>query len=171
MQSLLSKVVLGAAFTLFSAGAFAQQPRAPRLGCVDAGVRTRVEEIKQHYTAQGLVVARDAMLGMESQVPYPVMIQLQRGQLYQIVYVAHPEATRMWLDVYDGADKKLQEIMQSVGRGQPTYATFTFIPERTDTYMFVLRQKWKDKDMCGGFTILKVPAGKESMRLAPYTGT
>lgn len=140
----------------------------PKVGCMDQQIRLQADEIKQHYIGQGLEVMRDAMLSMESQTPYPVMINLERGQLYQIVFVAHPEATRLFLELYDGADRKMKEIMQSYGRGQPTYVTFSFIPEVSDMYMFVMRQKWKTKDMCGSFTILKPKKGAASVQIKPY---
>lgn len=135
------------------------QQGQPKVGCMDQQIRLQADEIKQHYIAQGMEVMRDAMLSMESQTPYPVMLNLERGQLYQVVFVAHPEATRLFLELYDGADRKMKEIMQSYGRGQPTYVTFTFMPEVSDLYMFVMRQKWKTKDMCGSFSILKPKKG------------
>lgn len=169
LRSFSSIIFLSLALVL-SAGtaAFAQKSPPPKVGCMDPQVRLQADEIKQHFLAQGMEVYRDAMIGMSSQTPYPVMLNLQRGQLYQIIYVAHPQATRLWLDIYDGNDQKMKEIMQSVGREQPTYMSFTFMPEVSDMYMFVARQKWKDNDMCGSFTILKPKAGTTSIQLRPY---
>ena len=164
--------ILAIAAALLSIPGFharAQKAAPPKVGCMDAQIRLQADEIKQHFLAQGMEVFRDAMIGMESQVPYPVMINLQQGQLYQIIYVAHPEATRLFLDVYDGTDRKVKEIMQSYGRGQPTYVSFTFVPETSDMYMFVARQKWKNNDMCGSFTILKPKAGTKSVQLTQYS--
>ena len=172
MKTRFSHPLLVIAIALLSACSFlahAQKSAPPKVGCMDAQIRLQADEIKQHFLAQGMEVFRDAMIGMESQIPYPVMINLQRGQLYQIIYVAHPQATRMFLDIYDGQDRKMKEIMQSFGRGQPTYISFSFVPETSDMYMFVARQKWKDNDMCGSFTILKPKAGASSIQLRQYT--
>ena len=135
---------------------------------MDPQVRLRADEIKKHYTAQGLEVYRDAMIGMESQVPYPVLIDVQKGQLYQIVYVAHPESTRQFLDIYDRDEKNLQAISHSAGKGQPSYITYTFVAPATETYAVVVRQKWKNNDMCGSITILRPKKGAVAVQLRPY---
>ncbi len=147
----------------------AQRPAPPGIGCIDRAIRGRADEIKQHYTAQGFEVMRDAMLSMSSTTPFPVMVELQRGQLYQIIYVAHPSATRISLETYDSEQQRIDRKQQTVGRGQPTYMTFAFIPERTDLYLFMPAQKWKDNEMCGAFTILKPKADAKGVSIIPYT--
>ena len=146
----------------------AQQASPPRVGCIDAQVRLRADEIKKHFTGQGLEVFRDAMIGMESQMPYPILVDLQAGQLYQIIFVAHPESTRQFLNIYDRNEKKLHSVSHNYGLQQPYYITFTFTPPATDTYAFVVEQKWKRKEMCGSFTILRAKKGAAAVQLTPY---
>jgi hypothetical protein len=159
--------VLAAAFC-FSAICTTQQAVAQKgnpsasVGCVDPAIRTQAQEIKQHFLKQNFVVYRDAMISMSSMEPYPVIVQLQRGVLYQIVFVGNAADSKMRIDIYNGADQKMDEKLVMRNRDQPNYISYSFVPEQTDTYMFMLTQKLKNKDMCGSFTImqLKSQAGK-----------
>lgn len=150
----------------FAAGSHAQQPN---VGCIDKNLRLQADEIKQHYVQQGFTVYRDAMVGMQSMSPFPIVVQMSKGQLYQIIFVANQNASKQSIDIYNGRDQKIDEKKATRNREQPNYIQFTFIPEQTDNYLFVLMQKWKAKDICGSFTILKPKAdAPKDFKFTPY---
>jgi len=154
--------------TIFTAQqAAAQKNTSASVGCVDPAIRTQAQEIKQHFQKQGFVVYRDAMISMSSMEPYPVIVQLQKGQFYQIIFVGNTADSKMRIDIYNGQDQKMDEKLVMRNRDQPNYISYSFIPETTDTYMFMLLQRLKNKDMCGSFTIMQLKT--DSNKPAPVT--
>lgn len=150
------------------------QKRAPEqpVGCVDPTLRAQADEIKQHYTSQGFVVFRDAMINMSSMEPFPVVVQLNRGHLYQIVFVGQAAATNHKLVVYDGADHQIDERFVSRSRGldanQTNFIIYEFVPERTDMYMLTFMSRLKNKDFCGSVCILTADQTKGKLEYKPF---
>lgn len=157
-------------FMILAVTAHAQKAQQAKIGCLDKDVRLQADEIKQHYVQQGFTVYRDAMLSMESMMPFPVVAQLTRGQLYRVIFVASPNSTKMRVETYNGRDQKLDEKVAVRSREQPSYIDINFIPEQSDDFLFILMQKWKAKDVCGSFTILKAKADAgPDYKFTPYT--
>lgn len=163
-------ILLLTVFLSFAAGqSFAQQQ--PNLGCIDTSLLKQGMEIKKHYTDQGFIVYRDAMIGMESRIPYPVIMQLKRGDLYVIVFIGNRGARRLDLDLYEPNETVIQKINVQRNRDQPNYIIHTFSPPYTGEFLAVALQKWKDKSMCGSFFILKMDGSKNKggmMNFIPY---
>jgi hypothetical protein len=153
---------------------FAQKaaPAQP-VGCIDANIRLQADGIKQHYVAQGFKVYRDAMINMSSQEPFPVMVQLTAGQLYEIIFVGQPAASNHKMILYDGEDKKIDE--KSLARNgkslsdEPTnYIIYEFVPKRTDMYLLTFMSRLKNKDFCGSVCIVAADRSKGNIRYKPY---
>lgn len=165
-MNFLKSLLLLAAFSLpVSFGALAQKPA---VGCIDKSIRLQADEIKHFYIDQGMIVYRDAMINMESLQPIPVMTDLQKGQLYQVVFVGHPAAQRMKLEMFDGNDNKMDEKFTMRGRDMPNVIIYTVTPERTDSYLFTFMQKLKNENMCGSVCILKIASGQQAVQIKPY---
>lgn len=161
---------LAALFLSLMISGFSGRAQQARIGCMDKDIRLQADEIKQHYTAQGFTVFRDAMLSMESMMPFPVVAQLSKGQLYRVIFVASPNSSKMRLETYNGHDQKLDEKIATRNREQPSFIDMSFIPEQSDNFLFILMQKWKNKDVCGSFTILKAKADAgPGYKYTPYT--
>jgi hypothetical protein len=159
-------------FTLFTASAtFAQGDQKQLVGCIDATVRLQADAIKQHYVSQGFKVYRDAMINMESMVPFPVMVQLAKGHLYEIIFVGNPRATNHKLIVYNSADQKIDEkfVMRHHGDDAQNYIIYEYIPEQTDAYVFEFMTRLKNENFCGSVCILAVDQGKAQVKYTPYT--
>lgn len=158
-------------FTLLSGAAFAQrgEPRQP-VGCMDPALRLQADAIKQHYTSQGFKVYRDAMINMESMVPFPVMVQLAQGHLYEIIFVGNPRATNHRMVLYDSNDSKVDEKFVSKRRGedQTNYIIYEVVPERTDAYLFEFMTRLKNENFCGSVCILAADASKGPVKYTPY---
>jgi hypothetical protein len=168
LSYLIAIIILAAGATNAS---FAQKGTVPPVGCVDPSMRLQADGIKQHFTAQGFKVYRDAMINMESMVPFPVMVQLNRGQLYQIIFVGHPAATNHKIVLYDGADNKIDEkfITRHHGNDKTNYIIYSIVPERTDMYMFTFMTRLKNEHMCGSVCIVAADPSKGMIEYKPYT--
>ena len=148
------------------------QKKAPvqPVGCVDPTIRAQADAIKQHYTSQGFTVYRDAMINMESMVPFPVVVQLMRGQLYQIIFVGHPAASTNRMTIYDGGDNKLDEkfVSRRHDKDATNYIIYQFVPERTDAYLFEFMTRLKNESMCGSVCIIAADRSKQQIEYKPY---
>ncbi|MBS1689664.1 MAG: hypothetical protein JSS96_13130 [Bacteroidetes bacterium] len=147
-----------AVFTLlftFVSSSWAQQQ--PNVGCLDKVIKLQAEDLKETFMKQDMVVYRDAMMGMESQTPFPVAVQLMKGQLYQFIFVGSKESSKITMELFDGDDKKLEQRTSAATSSNPNgnYIIYSFIPDKTDLYLIVLTQKLKNKTMCGSFTIMQ----------------
>ena len=155
---------------------FSQQTAAQKkdpvqpVGCIDHILRAQAAEIKQHFVSQGFVVYRDAMINMSSMEPFPVMVQLAAGHLYQIIFVGQAAATNHKLVIYDGADNKMDEkfVSRRNGSDQTNYIIYEFIPERTDMYMLTFMTRLKNRDFCGSVCIVAADRTKGQIQYKPY---
>lgn len=141
-------------FGLPSGASWAQ---SVRLGCLDAAIRVKVEQQKRELRARGFRDFKDAMVHMQSRQTTPIAVELKKGHQYQIVYNAHRNARRMEMEVLDQDRKSLDKLNQKPGENSTLY--YSLIPSRTAPYIFLISQTAKEKNICGGFTILeKSPA-------------
>lgn len=149
---------------------YAQDARQP-VGCIDPTVRLQADAIKQHYLKQGFKVYRDAMINMESMVPFPIMVQLARGHLYEVIFVGNPRATNHRMMVYDSEDRKFDEKFTSRRHGEEAtnYIIYEITPERTDAFVFEFMTRLKNENFCGSVCILAADATKGEVKYTPYT--
>ncbi len=146
------------ALYIFSTAAMAQQPA---LGCNDRAIRLQAEQIKQDFKTQGQKIYKDAMITMESRQPSPIATQLQKGKLYQLIFVGSKDAKRISMELFDGRDKKIEDRTLKTP-AQQNFIVYSFVPERTDVYLIVLTQNKGMQEMCGSFTIMEADDKKES---------
>lgn len=141
------------------------------VGCKDPAIRLQAETIKQHYVKQGFKVYRDAMINMESMVPFPIMVQLARGHLYEIIFVGNPRATNHRMMVYDSDDRKFDEksVSKHHGDDASNYIIYEFSPERSDAFVFEFMTRLKNENFCGSVCILVADDTKGQVKYTPYT--
>jgi hypothetical protein len=133
----------------------------PEIGCNDKIILLEAQEMKRNLQAQGMVIFKDAMLKMESKEPFPIAVQLTKGQLYQMVYIGSKDASKIRFELFDGNNKRIAEETQKDVM-QRDFIIYSFTPEKSDIYLVGLTQHCKKKPLCGSFTILqkKEPAKK-----------
>lgn len=140
---------------LLTAFAIDAQAQQPKIGCVDKAVRLQAEQLKHDLKVQGQEVYKDAMIGMTNMEPYPVAVQLEARELYQLIFVANANASKIYFELYDGTDKKIGE-KKIDNKGNNNFVVYSFMPQKTDMYLVVLTQKVKGKkEICGSFSITR----------------
>lgn len=162
----LKRIVLSLAILLSAANlSYAQQTR---VGCMDKDIRVQVEQIKHDFKAQNMEVYKDAMLSMTPKEPSAVGVQLNKGQLYQFIYVCSKSASKAYFELFDGSQKKIGD-KTIASPGDKNYLIYSFIPATTDVYLVVLNQKIKGAsflkgggtgEVCGGFSIMQQAASE-----------
>lgn len=173
-RSLVSATLILSACTAPAAAQRGSAPAEPRqsVGCQDPVLRAQAVDIKKHYSEQGFKVLQDAMINMESMVPFPIMAQLQRGQLYEIIFVGQQAATNHRMVMYDGDNRKVDEkfVFKKSGVDVTNYIIYEFIPERTDLYLFEFMTRLKNKEFCGSVCIVAADRSKGEIKYTPFTG-
>ena len=148
--------LLGLLFTIN-----AQAQRA-KIGCMDKNITVQAGQIKHDFRAQGMEVYKDAMLSMQSQEPYPVAIQLTQGQLYQFIFVGSKQSSRIYFELFNGRDEKIESITLK-GKDGKNFIVYSFLPQKSDVYLIVAAQKIKGKtNVCGSFTVMQQLKSKKS---------
>jgi hypothetical protein len=173
MNRIFRSIITASVMMCSAFAATAQQKGEPRqaVGCQDPVLRSQADDIKKHFTAQGFTVYRDAMINMESMVPFPVMVQFQRGQLYEIIFVGQQAATNHRMVIYDGSDHKVDEkfvFKRGNSKDVTNYMVYEFVPERSDTYLLEFMTRLKNKEFCGSLCIVAVDRSKGEVKYTPY---
>ncbi|MBL7718266.1 MAG: hypothetical protein JNL72_05465 [Flavipsychrobacter sp.] len=142
---------------------FHAQAQNNLLGCIDRDMRVQSEELKQSFISKGLSVFKDAMLNMEPETPVPVIMPMVKGKVYQLIFIANKNASRVSLQIMDGNHKSI--INKENKKGNGNYITYSFIPDKTDDYIIVVQQRFRGRSSCGSLTLLEdapkdKPAGK-----------
>lgn len=127
---------------------------AQKVGCNDRAIRLQSEQIKVGLKAQGMTVYRDAMIGMTSQEAYPIAVQLDKGKMYQMIYVGNNMASKISFDLIDDEGKKLDSRVLN-DPSQTNYLVYSFIPEKSGIYVVGLTQKIRKQAICGSFSIME----------------
>jgi len=151
-------------FLFGSKSIYAQQPA---LGCDDKAMRIQSQQLKHDFASQGLSVYKDAMISMESHQPFPVAVQLDKGKLYQLIFIGSRDAKKISMELFDGADKKIDERIIKKPKEQ-NFVVYSFTPEKTDMYLLVFTQIKGSKSMCGSFSIMQ-PGGEGVQQTPPAT--
>lgn len=161
----LKRIVLSLTILISAASiSYAQQTR---VGCMDKDIRVQVEQIKHDFKAQNMEVYKDAMLSMTPKEPSAIGVQLNKGKLYQFIYVCSKSATKAYFELYDGSQKKIGD-KTIASPSDKNYLIYSFIPATTDVYLIVLNQKTKgtsflkggSNEVCGGFSIMQQSASE-----------
>ena len=154
-----------ATILLMSTVAVAQKPST---GCVDPAVKASADNIKESYAKKGMVVFQESMLAMTSMEPTPIAVRLQQGVTYEMFFAGSTMSTRLMLEIFDGADKKLDHKVEK----DVSHLVYTFIPKKTEVYLITLTQKKGMKDMCGYFGIMvKKPIRSTNTKPTPERTT
>lgn len=161
-----------AGFFLLSFAAKAQQPQASaannKIGCIEPDTRLLLDEVRQHYAAQGFAVMRNAMLNMSSNQPFPVIIELNDKDRYQVAFIANKDANLLTTEIL-GPDKR--RIFHQTNRPKKTGSrviTFPFNAPRTDAYLFIMQQNLRREETCGGFLMFRDTLKSRTTPVAPF---
>jgi hypothetical protein len=157
----MRKTTALAGFLLFSLHAIAQDAR-PHIGCKDATLLVQAIEQKEGLTQQGFEVLNDAMLSMESKEDFPVVVRMQAGVFYQIVFLGNTSSRKMRLELYDPRQKSILQKEQQPLNQTSNIISFSYTPAESGDYMFMLNQSMKQElfkqrqTVCGSFSILRL---------------
>lgn len=149
---------------LISIHGYTQSHHGPNIGCKDATLAVQAQELKQSFIAQGFELINDATLSMESHDVFPIILKLDAGKFYQLIFIGNMRARKMDLELF-GEQKEfvLAKSCQPYQRSINTIS-ISFTPAKTGAYTILLSQKLKqelfkkqsNQTVCGSISVLKL---------------
>lgn len=147
----------------------AQNDAGSKIGCIEPDTRLLLDEVRQHYAAQGFAVVRSAMLNMSSHQPFSVIIELSEKENYQIAFVGNKAARMMEAEVLSPNRDKIFKESNRVRKTGKRVIAFPLKMSRPDAYLFILEQNLpKDEETCGGFLMLRDTLKSRTAAVVPF---
>ena len=145
----------------FSLKGMAQQT-APNIGCKDPNLLVQATELRAGLTAQGFELLNDAMISMPSKDDFPIVVRMQAGMFYQIIFIGNTRSKKMQLSLFDPQQQLILEKQQTPLNQSSNVISFSFTPSTTGDYQFTLNQAMKQglldarMTVCGSFSIMRL---------------
>jgi hypothetical protein len=140
----------------YSASLHAQEAIVPQ-PCENADISRQADSLKQMYSKDGFQLLKEASITMESEYEMPVIVPLQEGSLYQIVFIGDYSSKLYEVRMYDWDEKMVVYQKKMWGDIDGNIITFSYIPKFSEYHMIkpVQINKQKKKKVCGYVMLLK----------------
>lgn len=138
-------------FSVHAQEVIRQQP------CNDTSIQKQADSVKKVFTEQGFAVVREASITMESEYEMPVVVQLQEGTLYHIVFIGDMTSKLYEVRMFDWDEKQVAYQKKQWGDVDGNTISFSYIPKFTEFHMIkpVQVNKKKKKNLCGYIMLLQ----------------
>lgn len=135
--------------------AFSQEP-IPLQSCEHPQLKRQADSVKQVMERAGFTLLREATFAMESEYEQPVVLPMQEGGLYHVVFIGDPASKLYEVRMYDWEEKM---VVYKKYRPDPdgNLIAYDYIPIATEYHMIKPLQvsKEKKKGLCGYFILFK----------------
>src|SRR5256885_7267540 len=125
--------------------------------CENISIQKQVDSLKQFYSRDGFQVLKEASIMMESEYEMPVVVPLQQGSWYQIVFIGDITSKLYEVRMYDWDEKMVVYQKKMWGDVDGNIIAFSYIPQFSEFHMIkpVQINKQKKKNLCGYVMLLK----------------
>jgi hypothetical protein len=125
--------------------------------CNDTLINRQADSLKTLYSSQGFNVLREASITMESEYEMPVVVQLQQGALYQVVFIGDITSKLYEVRMYDWDEKQVAYQKKMWGDVDGNIISYPYQAKFTEFHMIkpVQVNKQKKKGLCGYIILLQ----------------
>jgi hypothetical protein len=125
--------------------------------CNSPAIQKQADSLKAIYEKDGFQLIREASVTMESDYEMPVILPLQQGTLYQMVFIGEYTSKLYEVRMYDWSEKQVVYQQKRWGDVDGNIIQFAYTPKFTEYHMFKpLQANKKIKgDLCGYVMFLK----------------
>jgi hypothetical protein len=125
--------------------------------CNDTLIQRQADSLKTLYSKQGYDVMREASITMESEYEMPVVVQLQQGAFYQVVFIGDITSKLYEVRMYDWDEKQVAYQKKMWGDVDGNIISYQYRPQFTEFHMIkpVQVNKQKKKGLCGYIMLLQ----------------
>lgn len=150
MKFLITILALFLSQTIFA------QPVIKQKSCTDTQISLQADSIKNVFSIDGFSVLRESFISMESGYEMPIIVPLNKGEWYHVVFIGMSGARLFEMRIYDNNDNQITYEKQLGKDDKGNIISVSFKPEMNAYYMFkVLQMQKKTKDMCGYILLMK----------------
>jgi hypothetical protein len=125
--------------------------------CKDDQISKQADSLKTLYSKDGFALLKEASITMESQYEMPVIVPLNKGSLYQFVFIGDYTSRLYEVRMYDWEENRVAFQQKRWGDVDGNIISFYYVPEHTEFHMMkpVQVNKTKKKGLCGYVMLFK----------------
>ena len=121
--------------------------------CSSQSISTQVDSLKKSFSQHGFVLLKEASISMESEFEMPVIVPLNEGAWYQIVFIGDPTSKLHEVRMYD-YDEKQVFYRKMFGYAEGNIISYDYQPHHSEWHMIKPVQVNKEKKDCCGYIML-----------------
>ena len=138
-------------FALKSQDVIRQRP------CENAVIKRQADSIKQNLASDSFELLREATFTMESEYEMPVILPMEKGTWYQVVFIGDENSKLHELRMYDYTEKEVAYKKNYGLKGDGPVINFQYIPVSSEFHIIKPLQvnKKQKKNLCGCLIVMK----------------
>lgn len=123
--------------------------------CDDTILKHQADSLRTLLTNSGYMIVREASMTMESEYEMPVIVPLNEGSWYQVVFIGDPSSKLNEVRMYD-YDEKQVYYQKNYGDIQGNIISYGYISKFSEYHMIKpVQVNKKKKTLCGYIMLLK----------------
>ena len=150
-------LLISSVFILFTFNAKAGgDPKTPvTVAVIDSALKHQVDSIKYNLNKEGFVTVKEALMSMESEYELPVIVPLNEGTWYHIVFIGDASSKLFELRMFDFNEKQVVYQKQyGQGKDATNIIRYSYIPKFSEYHMIKPVQVNKKKKNMNGYIML-----------------
>jgi hypothetical protein len=155
--------LLTIALLLCSSRLFAQQDVIRQAPCENAVIKRQADSLKASLASDNFELVRDAMFGMESEYEMPVILPMEKGVWYQVIFIGDEKSKLHELRMYDYSEKEVAYKKNYGLQGDGAIINFQYIPLTSEFHIIKPLQvnKKQKKNLCGCLILMKKKSSQQ----------
>ncbi len=121
--------------------------------CSNQTIASQVDSLKKTFEQNGFMVVKEASMSMESEYEMPVIVPLNQGSWYHIIFLGEPSSRLHEVRMYD-YDEKQVYYKKIFGYSEGNIISYMFMPKFSEWHMIKPVQVNKAKKSCCGYIML-----------------
>jgi hypothetical protein len=145
--------------TLFMVLPVSAQDVIRQKACSSEEIKIQADSLKNVMSQSGYVMLREASITMESEYEMPVIVPMNEGTWYHVVFIGDKSSRLLELRMFDWSEKQViyQKSLNDGIDGNINILNYTYAPKFSEYHMIkpVQVNKKKKKEVCGYIMLFK----------------
>jgi hypothetical protein len=141
----------------FSFSAWGQDDVIRVSPCENFLIKRQSDSLKAHFAQAGFMVLREATIAMESEYEMPIIVPMNQGTWYQVVFIGDVNSNTYEVRMYDYDERQVVYQKKRWGDVDGNIITYSYIPKFSEYHMIkpVQVNSKQKKNLCGYILLLK----------------
>lgn len=157
MNKVLSVFLM--AFCLSASTGMLAQDVIRQRPCSSEEIKLQADSLKSMMSTQGFALLREASITMESEYEMPVIVPLNEGSWYHVVFIGDKSSRLIELRMFDWNEKQViyKKSLNDGIEGNINILNYTYEPKFSEYHMIkpVQVNKQKKREVCGYIMLFK----------------